>query len=526
MEYDIFISYSRADSAIVNTFVQQLEAAGYEVWIDKAGIYTGTRFKSVLVKAIENSKVFLFFSSKDANASRWTANEIAIAIDRQKTIIPVKLDATHYNPDVEFDLINLDFVDYKKKSNRDQELNKLMRTLEKIFDKKPPRSQQLKEETSETEGTKEAKGNWFTNFIKNHRGWAISLAAMSSLLIVGVPLYCSRMDSNLSPEELQFKAVKQYTAAAEQGDAEAQYHLGVCYEKGEGVTQSYKEAVKWYQKAAEQGYAEAQSNLALCYENGHGVTGSYEEAAKWFIKAAEQGYAYAQYRLGDYYFYGHYFKKNTEEAMKWYKKAAEQGYDEAQNRLGHCYFEGRGVPQNHSEAAKWYKMAAEQGYAESQYWLGYCYFEGYGVERDNLEAVKWQRKAAEQGDKDWQRSLGDRYYEGWGVIQDFEEAIKWYRMSAQQSDRSSQYRLGRCYYKIRDYHEAVKWYKMAAEQGLDDAQYELGRCYEEGHGVEIDREEALKWYKKAAKQGHKDAKSAVERLTKPEGPVDELKKDR
>ncbi len=49
------------------------------------------------------------------------------------------------------------------------------------------------------------------------------------------------------------KAVEYYQKSAEQGDAMAQNNLGVCYDKGDGVPQSYIEAVKWYRKAAEQG---------------------------------------------------------------------------------------------------------------------------------------------------------------------------------------------------------------------------------------------------------------------------------
>ena len=60
-------------------------------------------------------------------------------------------------------------------------------------------------------------------------------------------------------------AVKYYKQAAEQGVADAQCNLGVCYEKGEGVAKNYTEAVKWYRKSAEQGVAKAQYNLGLCY---------------------------------------------------------------------------------------------------------------------------------------------------------------------------------------------------------------------------------------------------------------------
>ena len=59
--------------------------------------------------------------------------------------------------------------------------------------------------------------------------------------------------------------MKWYRKAAEQGFAEAQYNLGVCYYHGLGVEPDYSEAVKWWRQAAEQGHAEAQNNLGDCY---------------------------------------------------------------------------------------------------------------------------------------------------------------------------------------------------------------------------------------------------------------------
>ena len=56
-------------------------------------------------------------------------------------------------------------------------------------------------------------------------------------------------------------AYKLILPLAEQGDAPAQYNLGVLYEKRQGVPQDYKEAVKWWKLAAEQGHEEAQYNL-------------------------------------------------------------------------------------------------------------------------------------------------------------------------------------------------------------------------------------------------------------------------
>ena len=79
-----------------------------------------------------------------------------------------------------------------------------------------------------------------------------------------------------------------YRKAAEQGDAAAQYNLGVMYDKGEGVPQDYQEAVGWYRKAAEQGDASAQHNLGFMYANGDGVPQDYVQAHKWVNLAASR----------------------------------------------------------------------------------------------------------------------------------------------------------------------------------------------------------------------------------------------
>ena len=69
---------------------------------------------------------------------------------------------------------------------------------------------------------------------------------------------------------------------AEQGDASAQFNLGLMYAKGKGVPQDAQEALKWWRKAAEQGNASAQSNLGSTYEFGVGVPQDFVRAHMWF----------------------------------------------------------------------------------------------------------------------------------------------------------------------------------------------------------------------------------------------------
>ena len=73
---------------------------------------------------------------------------------------------------------------------------------------------------------------------------------------------------------------------AEQGDASAQYFVGLMYDNGRGVPQDYKEAVRWYRAAAEQGHSNAQNNLGFTYHWGQGIPQNYVQAHMWYNLAA------------------------------------------------------------------------------------------------------------------------------------------------------------------------------------------------------------------------------------------------
>ena len=53
-------------------------------------------------------------------------------------------------------------------------------------------------------------------------------------------------------------ALKEWRPLAGQGDAAAQFYLGVMYYNGHGIAQDYEQAVYWYRLAAEQGNVNAQ----------------------------------------------------------------------------------------------------------------------------------------------------------------------------------------------------------------------------------------------------------------------------
>ena len=343
-------------------------------------------------------------------------------------------------------------------------------------------------------------------------------------------------DEGITQEDLETKKLHEaLRKSAEQGDARAQFKLGVDYFTGVGAIQDYKEAAKWWTKAAEQGDADAQYRLGMFYRNGNGVTKDEKEAVRWWTKsaeqgnaeakssleklrltkAAEQGDAAAQCDLGVFCLY-----KNTkyyhQEAVKWFTKAAEQGNAKAQYFLGECHLEGIGVEKDEKEAVNWYTKSAEQGNAVAQFDLGVCYDNGRGVGKDEKQAVKWYTKAAEQGYAKAQSNLGVCYETGRGVGKDEKQAVKWYTKSAEQGVAPAQYNLGLCYDNGRgvgkDEKQAVKWFTKSAEQGVAPAQYNLGDCYYTGTGVGKDEKEAVRWWTKSAEQGLEEAKRKLEEL--------------
>ncbi len=120
------------------------------------------------------------------------------------------------------------------------------------------------------------------------------------------------------------------------------------YDKGEGVPQDYAKAMQWYQKAANQGDADAQFNLGVMYYEGEGAPQDYAKALQWYQKAANQGDAQAQYNLGFMYYKGEVgvdISQENEEirwlrslqgrpetadfykAKQWFKKSCDNGLE-------------------------------------------------------------------------------------------------------------------------------------------------------------------------------------------------------
>jgi len=78
---------------------------------------------------------------------------------------------------------------------------------------------------------------------------------------------------------------------ANQGNAKAQYELGLMHELGLGIEKNLNQAFVWYQKSADQNYAKAQYNLGIFYALAKSVDKDIEQSKHWIRKANENGYS-------------------------------------------------------------------------------------------------------------------------------------------------------------------------------------------------------------------------------------------
>ncbi|MCI6199150.1 MAG: sel1 repeat family protein [Proteobacteria bacterium] len=85
------------------------------------------------------------------------------------------------------------------------------------------------------------------------------------------------------------EAEKWLRKAAEQGNADGEYFLGMAYSFGNGVEIDFKKALELYRKAAAQGDTRAMSSVAEAYGSGNGVERDVQEELRWFRKACSAG---------------------------------------------------------------------------------------------------------------------------------------------------------------------------------------------------------------------------------------------
>jgi TPR repeat protein len=122
-------------------------------------------------------------------------------------------------------------------------------------------------------------------------------AEKSDLSLPGAPRALFELGEDLIGKETKVsfrKAFYWYRKAADLGDADAMWMIGVCYRSGLGVKKDKTKAFEWWEKASLWCFhRKAICSLAMCYQRGDGVEKNKAMAFELYLRAAEQGSAEA-----------------------------------------------------------------------------------------------------------------------------------------------------------------------------------------------------------------------------------------
>lgn len=213
---------------------------------------------------------------------------------------------------------------------------------------------------------------------------------------------------------------------AENGDAEAQYQLGMAYYNGEGVAKDDYRALDWFKKSAEANHAAANGMCGEFLRTGTATALDPQGAALYFTKGASLGDVFSQYRIG-WIFWN---TSNYNDAIPYLRQAADAGNASAKCLLGQSYFNGYGVPEDKVKALALFEEAAYAGDADAQYFASACYGFGYGTAVDVDQAYYYCKRSADQGHEGAIKNLS--------IFQNAQADPEAYKQQLRQATQSSQ----------------------------------------------------------------------------------------
>lgn len=256
------------------------------------------------------------------------------------------------------------------------------------------------------------------------------------LLLASPPDAAAQTDPRLAEDAFRqgdYRAAYElYLALAGEGDALAQYRLGLIHDRGLGVPVSYSLAAMWFRSAAQLGQPDAQNALGLYYLQGRFLPRDGKAAEKLFLAAAELGHARAMRNLGDMYLNGEPAERRPEEAARWYERAAALGHVIAMRKLGDLYLHGPAVGRNPPRGIEMLQRAASGGDLRAAYLLALQYRSGRHVRRDWDEAARLFELAGRGGNPDARIERGRMHLLGEGGPVDPVLAWAWFASAEQE----------------------------------------------------------------------------------------------
>ncbi len=557
--HDVFVSYSSRNKDVADAIVAEMEQHGIRCWYAPRDVLTGQEWATAISHAIASVAVMVLVYTDESNNSKQVMNEVALAFNSGKTIVPFRMTNDKMSGELEYYLSRvhwLDAVDEPLMKN----IEKLREYVEVILTY-PDAAKADHDAADPLEYVKKKK--------KKRRIITLSVIAAAVVVLIGVSAvyvrdYLNQMDKGLEAFHSQYwdsagnESAEKCFERAKRRNPDAYYYLGRLSERD----YDYKNAVKLYEKGIDEGSNLAGVGLGYLYQQGKGTETDLVKAEELYLEAADSGCTEALFyeallikngltkdgeeadparaaemlekvkdESEDPYFRGYalaslagIYRDGTDDFEQDYDKAKEY-YDEAVRE--YPYSEGEVDAQlavmyynmgNEVEAQEYsrksldfYETAASLGNVRAMNQAGLCYWEGNGAEEDGEKSLNYFTQAAECGSDEAMCNIGLLYELGTSTTAvNYDKAYEWYRKSADAGNAMGMYYIGNMYRRGKygavrnepDYATAILWLEKAAENNYGPAYALLGEMSLDLKGFkDKDDERTLAYYDKGIALG-------------------------
>ena len=284
-KYDVFISYSRMDSAIADKICSAFDQVGITYFVDQQGMGGTANYVSKIADEIDNSKAMLLLASANSYKSEYVSIELHYAFEQKIVVLPYALDKTQIPKNFKILLIraNWHYI------NEDPIVPKLLTSIAELIGKKEELASKIDKLEKEIKDLELHKKNASNKEETNQSTILVDVTAQELLLDDNVRVNLPKSKIHeivkivLSADGISDEYQERFVLDLKYGLATAQNNLGFALEDP-------KKKVKWIEKAADSGSAAAMLNLGKMYAYGEGIEKNMNKALDYFRKASAIGY--------------------------------------------------------------------------------------------------------------------------------------------------------------------------------------------------------------------------------------------
>ena len=333
---DVFISYSSLNKEIADAVVEEYEAHGIRCWYAPRNIMPGQEWVTAIHDAIDGAKLFVLIYTEQSNASRQVANEVALAFNSGKMIIPYRLSEVEMSTELEYYLTRVHWLNAVSEP-LDKSVKNLREYSEKILSGDIPKEAQ-DHNVTRLDKKNEKNGLFGISYERILIAVLFMILFIILFILVLKDLGEKKQDPGRTEPAGQTQVVESTSGTVMDEEAAEFYVSGYQYQMQEDLEDHFELAYEEYMKTgdtitSDQKIVEALYYLGKRYNDADGVEYDYQKAMALFEKASACGDTNSMNMLGNMYLRGDGVDVDYDMAEKYYRMAVDLGDETGKKNL-------------------------------------------------------------------------------------------------------------------------------------------------------------------------------------------------